>query len=980
MLKMDKITPKFANMKFPWGKSDRRIHVFATMLGLFSVLCALIVGFVSYKYSIMLTDYQFKNYYLNKVTMILHAAKSQTTDSTDEDFLNQIESFYVSLKDNPPDEYITVMDNDGNILLHTLYPDAAGKNVGNNCLHDIDNKQYIKLKEIIAQNKSFVGDYTSLKGQSQIAAFVPVKPYSMLFGIHRQKSSFKKTIYAGLDLMMAVFIFLCGVLMPASLLILFYKVRLSDKKNKEIERMRRFMEFSIDHATIATLFITADGGIAYANRAACGLFGYSKEEIIDKKITDLNTNYNEDIWKKHFDDIREQKSMVFETQNRDRTGKIIPVEVCANYLLFDGQEFNIAFVQNISERKKKDMEIARIQQLHRAILDNIPDITWLKDTEGRFMAVNEAFSQACGVPVEEIIGKTDMDFFPPDLAKRYMDDDKEIMRLKIRKFVDEPFVNKGGEKKFIATFKTPVFNENGEVFGTTGIARDITDRKRMEQALIFERDYSANIICQTPAIICSLKTDGSINFINPAGEEIIGYKSAELVGKNWWEIFYPQDESNVIENYRKQLIYNDIRDAEMTLCARNGQKKTILWSFIRRFDSSGFITEIIGFGNDITNRIHMEEELFKAKKLDSLSILAGGIAHDFNNFLTTILGNISLARMDADSDILRRAEHGALRAKELSKQLLTFSKGGIPVKKASSIVDLVKETANFILRGSRVKCSFSETGNISHVEIDEGQICQVINNLLINSIQAMPEGGTVNISFENTSLDKSAYPDITQNDFVKITIQDHGKGIPKDHIHKIFDPFFTTKEEGSGLGLSICYSIVKKHNGVIKVESEQNKWTKFEVYLPSSLNTKTDSRQHTAGKIEVKPGAKKKKILIMDDDESIRVLLSTALEKLGYETQTAKDGADLIKKYKQSVLHAQTYDAVIMDLTVPGAMGGKDAMRKLLEIDPNIKAIVSSGYSNDPVISLYEKYGFKSVIPKPYEISEINEVLTKVIG
>lgn len=983
MADSDKSNLKFLNIN-PIDKSDRPIHVFATLLGLFSVLCALIIGFVSYKYSIQITDTQFKVFYLNKVTMILHAAKSSTFDSTRSEFINNVKTYYLSLKNNPPDEYISITDSDGNILFHSLIPGAVGKNVGESIVYDIDNEQNTKLKDVITQNKSFVGDYISIAGQPQIAAFVPVQQYDLLFGIHRAKSSIKKNLYAGINLMMWVFIFICGGMMPAALLILFHTVKISDRRNKEIDKMRAFMEFCIDHATIAAFIISSDSTIIYANEAASRLLGYPKEKIISKKVLDLITIYNEDTWKPHFDQLREKKVIVYESEFPDKKYNKIPVEVHANYLMFGGQEFDIAFAQNISERKKKDMEIMRIQKQQKAILDNIPDITWLKDTQGRYLTVNESFAKTCGLSVEEIIGKTDFDIFPEQIARMNICDDEEVVRLKIRKFIDQPIITKDGEEKFMTSFKTPVYNESGEIIATTGSARDITDRKKMEKALIWERDYSASIIRQTPAIICSLKIDGTINFINPAGEEITGYRSEELVGKNWWEIFYPQDAKEKIEFYRNQLISKDIRDTEMSIEAKDGLKKTILWNFIRRVESSGEISEIIGFGNDITNRIQMESELFKAKKLDSLSILAGGIAHDFNNLLTTILGNISLARMDADSDILQRAEQGALRAKELSRQLLTFSKGGAPVKKTLSIVDLVKETANFVLRGSKIKSAFSNTGGVCSSEIDEGQICQVINNLIINSMQSMPDGGTINIAVEDVILDQTRLHGITQKDFVRIVIQDQGIGIPEENLHKIFDPFFTTKEEGSGLGLSICYSIIKKHNGFIKVESESNKGTKFEIYLPSSSNLKSDSNlcpnQINESLSNTNKSSKKKKILIMDDDESVRILLSKALDKLGYETDTANDGDEVIKKYKRALELNNIYDAVIMDLTVPGGMGGKDAMEQLIKINPSIIAIVSSGYSNDPVIAEYEKYGFKSVIPKPYEMSLLNEVVTKVVG
>ena len=375
----------------------------------------------------------------------------------------------------------------------------------------------------------------------------------------------------------------------------------------------------------------------------------------------------------------------------------------------------------------------------------------------------------------------------------------------------------------------------------------------------------------------------------------------------------------------------------------------------------------------------MEEELLKIQKLESVGILAGGIAHDFNNILTSILGNISVAIMHTTpkseiSQILTNAEGAALHAKDLTMQLLTFSKGGAPIKTSASIADLIKDSTNFMLRGSNVKCEFSLPDELWPVEIDEGQMSQVINNLIINADQAMPGGGNIEISSINVIIRPGDIIPLKKGKYVKVSIKDHGKGITKRNLTKIFYPYFTTKRSGSGLGLSVAYSIVKNHEGYITVMSKPGKGTTFYIYIPASQKKIPEKR---TWKKSLYMG--KRNILVMDDEKMVRDILSRMLKKLGCEVVCVKDGAEAIIKYKQSKETGKPFDVVIMDLTIPGGMGGQETIKKLLEIDPEVKAIVSSGYSNDPIMSHYQAYGFSSVIAKPYRITELSKILRDVM-
>ena len=393
------------------------------------------------------------------------------------------------------------------------------------------------------------------------------------------------------------------------------------------------------------------------------------------------------------------------------------------------------------------------------------------------------------------------------------------------------------------------------------------------------------------------------------------------------------------------------------------------------YDDSKQVVMVAEYVRNITEQRRLEEELRKAHKLESLGVLAGGIAHDFNNLLTGILGNISLARnmIKPYSMAVKRLDEAAKavdRSQELTQQLMTFSKGGAPVKKAAFIEQIVKDSAAFILRGSNVKCEFKIADKVWPVEVDEGQMNQVINNLIINANQAMKEGGIIKVAIENLIVAPFNEMSLKEGRYIKISIDDHGPGIPAEHIHKIFDPYFTTKACGSGLGLATVYSIVKNHNGFVGAESKEGIGTSFFVYLPSSEHGVPEV---VGNKPNVFSGSGR--ILLMDDEELIRDVATDILDYLGYSAVACQDGKEAIELYKKAMTTDEPFAAVLMDLTIPGGMGGRETMQKLLEIDKDVIGIVSSGYSNDPILSNYHDYGFSGIVEKPYAMDKLGNVL-----
>jgi two-component system cell cycle sensor histidine kinase/response regulator CckA len=484
--------------------------------------------------------------------------------------------------------------------------------------------------------------------------------------------------------------------------------------------------------------------------------------------------------------------------------------------------------------------------------------------------------------------------------------------------------------------------------------------------------------------VITADTTGRIIMMNKVAEELSGWSLEDAVGREIDEVF------NIVSGKtgrRCRGIFEKILRAGCivgltsltVLISKDGSRRTIADSGTTVCGKDGAIIGVVIVFRDITEKIIMEDELIKARKLESLGILAGGIAHDFNNILMAVLGNISLTRREVTADTglyakLFEAEKAVIRAKELTQQLLTFAKGGTPIKSMASIKELITDSADFALRGSNVSCNYDVAEDLWPIEADEGQISQVISNLVINADQAMPEGGVIRITATNISIGPSRIDGVVvEGKYIKISISDSGVGMPREHLQRIFDPYFTTRKSGSGLGLAIVYSIVKKHGGLITVESEHGKGTAFHIYLPASQK-EIKTVDKPAKIMALDTG----KVLVMDDEEAVRSVVGRILEHLGWEVECAEEGSQAIEAYKAALNSGYPFDVVIMDLTIPGGMGGKDAAEQLRALDAKAKVIVSSGYSNDPVLAEYRQYGFSGVINKPYRIEEMIDILYRV--
>ncbi len=511
------------------------------------------------------------------------------------------------------------------------------------------------------------------------------------------------------------------------------------------------------------------------------------------------------------------------------------------------------------------------------------------------------------------------------------------------------------------------------------------DLEKAHAALAQEKELLAVTLNSIGDGVIATDLDGNVTMLNKISSELTGWTAQDAIGQPLTKVFHIINEKTraICENPVAKVLETGriIGLANHTaLIAKDGSEKSIADSAAPiRNRYSEIIGTVLVF-RDVTMENRVNAELAKTKKLESVGILAGGIAHDFNNILTGIVGNINLAKSQIGPDqeayeLLEAAESASKRASKLTHQLLTFSKGGEPIVEIASIYNLVRESADFTLTGSGIACRIDRDAELWAAAIDKGQVDQVVQNIVLNARQAMPEGGTIHILCENfikQEHQNEALP-LPAGDYIRVVISDEGVGIHATLLEKIFDPYFSTKQEGSGLGMAVTLSIINKHRGHIECQSTPGEGTAFTLYLPAVRETIAD-KSHV---FEEHKG--QGRIIIMDDEEMIRTLAENMLESCGYQVDHARDGEEALALYKQAMDESRPYDVVIMDLTIPGGLGGKEAIGKLLKLDPNVAAVVSSGYSNDPVMANYQDHGFKSCLSKPYMMGALTDVIAKVI-
>jgi len=640
----------------------------------------------------------------------------------------------------------------------------------------------------------------------------------------------------------------------------------------------------------------------------------------------------------------------------------------------------LALYKKSQERKRQDAV-----SHYRDMTQLASHFFWV--TAGDFSRIDYA-----GPTYEQIFGRSRTDLYqnPANVLEAVYPDDlpcvlegMEKLKAGVMSEIHLRIMLPDGSFKWIRNCAFPVKN-NGTVSRIVGISEDFTAHKLMEEALQHSENRFRLLAEESPLGLYETDADGNCLYVNRKWSEIAGLSMEEARGKGWQNGLYIKDRDRIAALWHEYARERKPWHCEYRFCTPEGKITWVLGSAVAIKNNREEITGYLGANLDITDHKRMEEQRIVMEKLESTGILAGGIAHDFNNLLAVIVGNIEMAKTflppgEEAFKHLEIAEQSSWKAQTLTQQILTFAKGRLPVAKLIPLPRLIEEQTILTLQGSSLEPVFSFPPGLWAVTADENQIKQVIQHIVRNACEAMEEAGPLAIGADNVVLPSLAGPALSAGSYVKVSIADQGTGIREDLLAKIFDPYFSTKQRGEqkgmGLGLTICRSIVEQHGGAITVTTEINRGTTFYIYLPASGKTFTE----IPSPAQSVPSRAGRKILVMDDEDAMRDLFDKSLRKTGYEVTTVEKGEDAVERYLQAKSLGRPFDLVILDLTIRTGKGGLETLKLLKDIDPEVRAVVTSGYSEDPIITGFEQYGFQGALIKPFRLSELRDMIAGIL-
>ncbi|NWJ45996.1 MAG: PAS domain S-box protein [Chloroflexi bacterium] len=795
----------------------------------------------------------------------------------------------------------------------------------------------------------------------------------------------------------------------------------SELKDSE-QRYRQLVELSPDG-----IIIQSQNGINFANKAAVEIFNFTNnQELIGKTMLELAHPDSRDSLEALARQIQQKQTPheTFEIRFMRLDRKMLALEIVTLLLEYNDNPATLFILRDITPRKEAENALLKRELYHTALIEVQRLLLSHHDNELELSKVLAWLGKACGSRTACIfrnLQDSKGQLFLKQVAEWGIEDsstEKALCSFQNGHYAPsfsrwEQLLKSGqpivslvenlpeserqilNSQGFVSILALPLI-VNGKFYGFMGFDSDEQyapwevallqaaagalsldlERREAEEKVVAEKDRLAVTLESLDEGVIKTDLNGMILLINKSAESIIDKPDLALKNLSLSDVFSEPEWLPLLN-----LSHAVIHTGERKVCQTPlhifsaGVESFIEYSIAPLPQSFGTVMVL----RDVTERQKQAEEMQRASKLEGLGILAGGIAHDFNNLLTAILSSISLVMLETEpeSDLytsMEVAEKASVQARNLIHQLLTFARGGEPIRQTASLIEIIRDSSSFALRGSNVQSVFTLPEDLWHVLADKGQLGQVIQNLVINGVQAMPGGGVLRIEANNLTLPSASALHLEAGQYVEIIIKDHGIGISKENLAKIFDPYFTTKRQGHGLGLAICYSILKKHKGQITVESELGKGTPFHLYLPAS-SAKISA---PTGVVTLPILQGKGRVLVLEDEVLVQKALKAGLSKLGYQVEIVADGLTAIQCYQAALKEENPFGAVIMDLTIPGGMGGKEAVVLLREIDCKVKAIVSSGYSEDPIMANYLEYGFVGRLAKPYRLVDLGKILQGV--
>jgi PAS domain S-box-containing protein len=767
-----------------------------------------------------------------------------------------------------------------------------------------------------------------------------------------------------------------------SLIVSYLLLLLIDQMRKSEERFRLLFE----SATDAVFVLDERGNFIDVNSAAYSRLGYAKEEMLSMHISRLEAPEFAARVPERLQQLAQYGQAVFESAHVRKDGTIMLVEVNTKLVLLGGKKVVFSIIRDITERKRAREELAGQKAMLQQILDTSIVAIFLVDKAGRITHSNRRMAEMFGYAMDDLIGREYVEMVHPAEREEGRRKMLALLASEIAAVdLERHYWRKDGMEFWGHLAGRRFHDVRGNELGLIGVISDVTERKLAEEALKESERSLATLMGNLPGMAyrCRSDREWTMEYVSEGILELTGYQPADLLGNAkvaYNDLIDPEDQQAVWDAVQQAVRQKQKFTLNYRIRAADGREKWVWEQGQGVFSEGGELLALEGFITDVSERRLLEEERLKTEKLESIGTLAGGIAHDFNNLLQGVFGYISMARMTFDQKekslaMLEQAEKALHQSVSLTSQLLTFSKGGKPVKSVIDLRPVIENAAKFALSGSRSSFLLDIEPDLWQADADGGQVGQVIQNIVLNADQAMPLGGRVAISARNVpASDAASHPGLERCDYLVIGIEDQGIGIQEAYLDKIFDPYFTTKEKGSGLGLATSYSIIRNHGGLIEVGSVPGKGSVFRIYLPA------DRAKDSLSAERPQPApARKARVLVMDDEPIIRRVAQEMLGSLGHDVAVAEHGEAAVEQYQRAIAEGRPFDVVILDLTIRGGKSGDETLRELLEIDPGVKAVVSSGYSDDEVVATYRQHGFRSFLKKPYDIQELCRILDEVM-